>query len=319
MKARYYFLSIIVVLVCWGVSLAQSSEPSPGKPRVIVQSESPSPKVDNRTNDNKEKTKNLAIAHKQPSTNTGDKASNTDAGEKDEQKNLLRWTTYATIALAVFAFFQVLAMIFQYWAMRQQIKELRKSINIAKESSDATKDAVDAAKISAESAKRSADSLPRVERAYVFVEVKGSVGREEIDDGIYGTAIGGPKNYKHIVIAAKFFNHGRTPAVIEKFLIYAPVVIVEPTDPFKDSSMTTKMPKGKVIPSGDAVLSNFPIITKDDEWQEVKSGKKRQLCIGIITYKDVFGDIHETGFCWQWVEGLDSFLATDSEKLNYRT
>src|SRR5208283_6239516 len=59
-----------------------------------------------------------------------------------------------------------------------------------------------------------------------------------------------------------------------------------------------------------------------EQWNEIdQPNALKLLCYGRIEYKDIFGQTHETGFCWEWVPSVSggSFRPTDNTDLNYYT
>ena len=53
------------------------------------------------------------------------------------------------------------------------------------------------------------------------------------------------------------------------------------------------------------------------EWNEVIRRERLLLFLGRVQYVDIFGDLHETGFCLEWHS--DGFGPAPTETLNYYT
>ena len=165
---------------------------------------------------------------------------------------------------------------------------------------------IEAAERSAETAKKAAESLPRVERAYLFLESERLVS----DNKVFGAmGIGSPFD-----INVAFKNFGKTPAIMKGAAVecryYATV-------PYRLSATIGMYSNG--IASGDAFEHQLRAITTAEERESAESGIGTIHLYGEIAYLDMFGDVHVTGFCWQWSFGKKQFMLSPIAELNYHT
>jgi hypothetical protein len=158
-------------------------------------------------------------------------------------------------------------------------------------------------------AKEAAEHIPRVERAYLFLW-------HEIDRRITPNAI--PNTGDILEVNFRFHNHGKTPAILRR--IEADIRVVERNEfptALRDVG-ATDMPPGLIISGGQATPT-FPqrTLMSAERWREVTFQGHLLLFLGRVQYLDIFGDLHETGFCLQWFG--DGFGPAATEALNYYT
>jgi len=159
-----------------------------------------------------------------------------------------------------------------------------------------------ATKAAADAAKRSADSLSITERANLFVDsiewIKESSG-----------------------INVAIINVGRTPAILRSYI----VDVKENEYPTKEEvarMLAPDLPKGIIIKSDDP--APYPIVMQNitaERISEIVLNQSTLLCYGYVRYEDVFGNIHETGFCYEFFPGQSHgrFHISNNKDLNYHT
>jgi hypothetical protein len=192
--------------------------------------------------------------------------------------NIISQIDFVALATIVMAVFTGCLVIYN--------KKMWKSTNIAAK----------AAQKAAEAAKNSAESLPRIETAYVFVEIEhvaiqktGAVGQTYIDDS-------------QIIVNILFCNHGRTPAIIREIVIYWG----NEGNPPRAYRME--------IPPGSVILRDKPFkrrVQIDTPKGEI------YFCWGTIAFEDIFRDIYTTGFHWHWNDWVEHFEISNNDELNY--
>ena len=150
-----------------------------------------------------------------------------------------------------------------------------------------------------------AEAIPKIERAYVFATVKRIVN---VSIGPSGTA-----NVSAIV---SFFNHGKTPAIITMLRAYSGIFEFIPHELLEGTN--ERLPEGLVIASGESFPLPVDISISNTEAMEVEGLAKCFYCVGMIEYKDILGDIRETGFCWEYRQSEPGgFIFCRKSKLNY--
>ncbi len=202
-----------------------------------------------------------------------------------ERESVERWTTGATVLLAIFT---ALLWVANIWLVlesrrvsRRQAQDTRDTINVGRESAAAMQQVAEATRNNAALVQ---DMMQKQMRAYLNVDL--------------GTAI--YQDDRNIFEAKPLItNFGLTPARNVRFRIHADVLDGTATD--------FRVPPVGELLTGDATMS--PRQTRsisgyigrrlpDAEVEEVKSGLKRRLHgWGRIAYEDVFGKQHDTLFC----------------------
>jgi hypothetical protein len=168
----------------------------------------------------------------------------------------------------------------------------------------------------ANAAKEAAETLPRLERAYVFLDdITGSngqgVGLESniaFEDGVR----------TDFSIECRFRNLGRTPAVLTAHrLAMAYRANGRPTH-FETKLQTFPVSIVLAPKKVDAPISGVLKVSAS-EYADAKRGVGIIFVTGKIVYIDVFGKQRETGFCRRWCFQHRGFIEAASAKLNYRT
>ncbi len=145
------------------------------------------------------------------------------------------------------------------------------------------------------------------DRPYIFVEVEGS---PVIGDSFYCKC------------AYTLINHGKTPAILTNV---RGIAWWGEVNNFPAAIVTTKddwIPKGgAVIGSGKEMTFNIKRPMDKTEYENIKGANLKLLCHGLITYEDIFGDSHKTGFCWEYQNRISEsgFYLSNNKELNYYT
>jgi hypothetical protein len=177
---------------------------------------------------------------------------------------------------------------------------------LIRESLDDAKIAADAAKESADAAKDAATALPRLERAYVFFS---SV--ESADVSNFSPAY-------PVIIRYKYFNHGRTPAIIKAIQVDGRYIRTGFPEPL--GSDGGRLPTDLIFGTGDKPNSNqVPVLIRAPDHLEATKGIGNIFFWARIDHEDVFGKPHVTAMCCEWHFGQDRFIVSGGKELNYHT
>jgi hypothetical protein len=220
-----------------------------------------------------------------------------EARKEENDAALTYWTkvlAWFTIALAAIAGVQAYLFIRQLKVTQRALEDSR--------------DAANAAKVSADAAKASADALPKIERAYLFVEVRLNPAFQVQPGGRYKATI-----------EAVFTNHGKTPAILTRLRAYAVTLEVAPTELGDHSNADKQMPKGIVVGAGLQWSWAIPCDIDRDHYLALNDVVQRIYCLGVVDYDDVLGSQRTTGFCWQSYPQNDvvQFTIASVDQLNY--
>jgi hypothetical protein len=191
--------------------------------------------------------------------------------KKDEDDHRLSLATeeqaWLTGGLAFIALFQLGAFI---WQLRVTDKTARD------------------AGIAADAAKASADLLPRIERAYVFVEVMISPI----------TTVVANREYR-ITLTVRLNNHGKTPAILTKVRAYLMWSDAPPTQLLPTDKADRRVPDGLVIAAGSSHNIDITEVMDQVRYADIQDVVTALYVVGAIEYKDVMDVHHRTGFAWQ--------------------
>ena len=139
------------------------------------------------------------------------------------------------------------------------------------------------------------DALMNAERAHLSFE-----GFQIIDERSLGQRLYPPSDGNAgspIAVSVDLKNYGRTPAVITSFWI-TPIVV----ETFRcgelfhpHGTVTFAQP---IAPSAsDSRTGTIPLA----EWSEVMAGKKKLVIYGHTEYRDIFGQVHTSGFAHLYI------------------
>jgi len=206
-------------------------------------------------------------------------------------------TAGATAAIALFTLALFIATKKLWKASQEQSRDMKESINVAR---------------------KAADFLQASERAYLFVRVrikktnKINYEAEELNKI--------PNRIETIIT-----NHGKTPALI---LLMKSIIIVDGDNApvervvlriasIPDSK--SPIPPGTIVIDSGAehIISDEIVITPQQE-HDIGALISTLYCFGVIKYQDIFGNIRQTGFCWQY-EQFAFFRPIQNSECNYHT
>ncbi len=255
---------------------------------VDINAESPnkpekdSTKTQHDTSNNHRGSDQLPLVVKIIQTEKNKMEADNEAKEKEEKKLNDRRIIRFNGFLIVIASLQLIVFAWQAHRLRQSVT--------------ATKEAANAAK-------RSTESLSRVERAYILIK------------GISFNLTPGLATSPHFCAGGivSLYNAGKTPAFplkIQAIIELRETLPIEP--PQKEQKV---MPGTFIIPNNS---HNFSIETNSRNVDIATQGLKL-FCYGIVYYKDIFGELWETGFCWQYMRNYIPEGQMVESKLNYYT
>jgi hypothetical protein len=202
--------------------------------------------------------------------------------------------TVATVWIAGLTGLMLLVAGGQLWMFFKQLK--------------LTQDAVSAGAVAAYAAKASAEALPKIERAYLFVEVLLNRAIEfDKDSGAYWAEM-----------LVRITNHGKTPAILTRFRAYADFLDVAPRQLINHDRANNPIPHGLVIGSTLRHIEKIQRMLTVDEYASFSSAAGKLYAVGLVEYDDVLKDRRTTGFCWQSSYPAD-FIIAPVQELNYYT
>jgi len=235
-----------------------------------------------------------------PAAKASHDSTTTNTTHQKGKENADWWIVKLTAVLAAIALLQFIALVIQSIVMGVQAKRLKQTVA-------ATEKAANAAKASAE-------ALPTIERAYVFITVVEWFREEDrviTEDGT-----------EQSTVTIWLWNPGKTPAILTR--LYA---IAFPTGTYPDRKDIGEVSDNKIPPGGFIIKDErkwkhieAKIRISNKQWDEIeRSGRLKLLCYGRVEYKDIFGDDHETGFCWEWSphKSHRCFYISNNKELNY--
>ncbi len=172
--------------------------------------------------------------------------------------------------------------------------------------------------------KKAAEALPKIERAYLFLDSAVEQSRpvrldvRARDGGEFDTA-----DQDNIISTTEqgfeitFKNHGKTPAILNE--LFAEIRLC---DKFGEATQA----RGTVFPPGEIVSASgtrkFPLEFSGDGTRyraATDKGKPMLLLFGSINYKDVLNESRVTGFCWKYDFRLKRFSLSLDPEHNYWT
>ena len=303
LKARYLFVSLALLVALTSDSLGRPRhQPPVSQAPKTEQSAAP----DQRGSPNDPITVNVVPTAEQKATAEKD-AANARLKATQDQKLVDYTGDLVIVGIVTFGIFvlQLIAFSVQACYMRISAKEMRRTTY--------------AAIRSARASQKAANHIPRVERAYLFLAL---TLKHELREHTLTTA--GTRS----TIKFNFYNHGRTPAIINELHGMAkywpgqqwPAM----TDAGRLAVQTGVVVSGNSTISEDDYAIQFPLTKQEREL--AAAGEGRILFWGKIVYSDVFGNSRETGWCRQFYEdkeardggGIGFYFAGD-ETLNYYT
>jgi hypothetical protein len=139
--------------------------------------------------------------------------------------------------------------------------------------------------------KRTVDSSTAAERAYIFVDVVMAAFPVEIPNGRF-----------HANVQVNLRNHGKTPAILRKIWAYPEIIGVGAPYPtaIRPPVVDEQIGLGRVIAASTSLPQTIDHTFERLEWANVRGRNDRFLCVGEVTYLDIHGSEHRTGFCWEY-------------------
>jgi hypothetical protein len=162
------------------------------------------------------------------------------------------------------------------------------------------------ARLSAEAAIQAATALPKLERAYVFFS---SVDSADMSNSSPACPA---------IVRYKYFNHGRTPAIIKAIQVDGRYIRTGFPEPL--GSDGGQLPSDIVFSAdSESTRNEVPVLIKAIAYQDAKKGIGNIFFWARIDYEDVFGKPHATAMCCEWHFGQDRFIISGGKELNYHT
>jgi hypothetical protein len=178
---------------------------------------------------------------------------------------------------------------------QQQIQEMRQS-NLS-------------TRRAAEAAIRSADHIPRTERAYLFLAL-------EVESRIVAFQSGLEDTRSYVKFGFK--NHGKTPAIIEELHVMAG--FWGASWPAMEAAEKMVIQKGWAVSAGETqgdYSTEFSL--RMDHITRARENNGYILFWGKVVYRDVFKELHESGWCRAYHFESEGWRFAGDETLNYYT
>ena len=156
--------------------------------------------------------------------------------------------------------------------------------------------------------KRTNEQAKVSERAYVFAKV---MLKQELIHTPSGNSIS--------PICVRFVNRGKSPAMIEKIRAYPVLAATAPNELTCTADSERTLPKGLAIASDRMWEEEVDVRISNKEWGRIEGLELFVYVVGLIEYKDIHGDKHETGFCWHYRNhrGKSEFIISPKTDLNH--
>lgn len=154
-------------------------------------------------------------------------------------------------------------------------------------------------------------SAKAIERAYIFAE-------PVMQDS---QLIGGTQPLKNEFVI-RFNNHGKTPAEIRRIKSYA---FVQSSVPQELEGSMIELGQGLGIAQKDTYVQPITAMLTTNDVVGIFGLYHNLYIVGEMLYEDIFGDRHETGFCWQVIvtgpadQRKYELVPTRESRLNKRT
>jgi hypothetical protein len=163
----------------------------------------------------------------------------------------------------------------------------------------------------------------RTERAYVFVTLNDTENNfipEEPPENSPYDIYRIPRTKDPAIRSVELWNEGKTPAILTRINVDTQLFSIKDYPNEKHIIESPEIPSGGIIiQSGKKFAFTAPISISFDQWKEIEAEKLRLVCYGRIEYKDVLGNSHKTGFCWEYIKKNGCFNSSYNTTLNYYT
>ena len=166
----------------------------------------------------------------------------------------------------------------------------------------------------------------RTERAYVFVTLndtdKNFIPSEPSEKSATELFLDRMRpSPREPSIEIELSNEGKTPAILARVNTDAQIFSITDYPTEKTIPEYNEIPSGGfIIQSGKKFVFHTPISISISQWKQIQAKQLLLVCWGRIEYKDVLGNSHKTGFCWEYIEPNKCFnISQNNTKLNYYT
>jgi len=165
------------------------------------------------------------------------------------------------------------------------------------------------ANTTANAAMKSVNAMIASERAYIFVEFI-------LDEVLRSSPSGFPNIFR-----IKLWNNGKTPAEIVMIRAYAVIRLGVPEAIIEIDGRDRELPPGLGIAKDCSFEVPVTCTMTHTELGEIERWEKKLYCVGRISYRDIFGNPHDTGFCWEVLYHMNNarFVPSRDSLLNKRT
>jgi hypothetical protein len=169
----------------------------------------------------------------------------------------------------------------------------------------------------------SAAALPALERAYVFLTVEGTTIEPLLLEarGNIGAEMA-PMTIDGLSVHYRYENHGNTPAVIRAASVEFAHLPVLPSDlRYSDTPVDGEIVirGGEANPRDKAETRYLTTPLTQEDVIKLSNGESFLWLYGHILNDDIFGEGHETAFCWYYDGLAKSFYPYGGRRYNYRT
>lgn len=222
--------------------------------------------------------------------------------ERDEKPSLDRWVTWSTVALAASTFLLFCFTAGLWWVTYQlshdakdagarQSEEMQKSIAEATRAATAMEKMAEAASVSSNAASESVAALKartaQQMRAYLTVLAGNGIYQER-------------EKQLRFAVHPTLLNSGHTPASNMSYWAKATILPFPLPEEFEFTIHENPIKSSMVIGPQQSVILDAVVdgFVPDGEVADIKIGTTRRVHIwGIVTYSDVFNEVHTTRFC----------------------
>jgi hypothetical protein len=220
------------------------------------------------------------------------------------------WLVAATVAL-VYVTARLVHFTKGLWTATVRLSEDAKEVS--RQQAIDTKKSLDIARDSADAARGSVMTLITAERAYVFAEVT----LHRFVDVLLESKPPGT-----VEITVKFWNYGKTVAVITMIRGYVWVNSVVPQEFIQHEGAEKPLPPALAIAPNEAYLVELKREITIEELAEIRRWDAYLYIVGKMHYRTAWGKDCVTSFCWNLVYSSTSaprVIPTRDSALNERT
>lgn len=156
-------------------------------------------------------------------------------------------------------------------------------------------------------------SQHRIERAYIFAEVI-------LEDFII-SAMEGSEKWGKIRATVKFWNYGKTPAIVTMIRGYIDISTSIPQKLIESQDFERPLPPSLGISTNDSYWDTLSTKMSLEDFSDIKNLRKTVYFVGKMDYLDIHHKPQRTGYCWQVIyrDLGSSVTVTRDSQLNKRT